>query len=66
MAFVSMSIRKGFLYLMGTEVDYVDSLAGSGFKFVNRMRVVRVDVVKASACRLFEALLKASEPFSTN
>ena len=26
---------KSFLYLMGTEVDYVDSLAGSGFKFVN-------------------------------
>ena len=26
---------KSFLYLMGTEVDYVDSLSGSGFKFVN-------------------------------
>lgn len=26
---------KSFLYLMGTEVDYVDSLAGAGFKFVN-------------------------------
>ncbi len=26
---------KSFLYLMGTEIDFVDSLAGSGFKFVN-------------------------------
>lgn len=26
---------KSFLYLMGTEVDYVDSLAGAGFKFQN-------------------------------
>lgn len=26
---------KSFLYLMGTEVDYVESLAGSGFKFNN-------------------------------
>lgn len=27
--------RKSFLYLMGTEVDYVDGLGGSGFKFQN-------------------------------
>jgi iron-sulfur cluster assembly accessory protein len=27
--------QKSFLYLMGTEVDYVDSLAGAGFKFQN-------------------------------
>jgi iron-sulfur cluster assembly protein len=26
---------KSYLYLMGTEVDFVDSLAGSGFKFGN-------------------------------
>lgn len=27
--------RKSFLYLMGTEVDFVDGLGGSGFKFQN-------------------------------
>lgn len=27
--------RKSFLYLMGTEIDYVDGLAGAGFKFNN-------------------------------
>ncbi len=26
---------KSFLYLMGTEIDYVDDLNQSGFKFVN-------------------------------
>lgn len=26
---------KSYLYLMGTEIDYVDSLAGAGFKFQN-------------------------------
>lgn len=26
---------KSFLYLMGTEIDYVDGLAGKGFKFNN-------------------------------
>ena len=26
---------KSFLYLMGTEIDFVDSLNGAGFKFVN-------------------------------
>lgn len=26
---------KSYLYLMGTEVDYVDGLDGSGFKFTN-------------------------------
>ena len=26
---------KSFLYLMGTEIDYVDDLSQSGFKFVN-------------------------------
>ncbi len=26
---------KSYLYLMGTQVDFVDSLAGSGFKFEN-------------------------------
>ena len=26
---------KSFLYLMGTEVDFVDSLGGAGFKFTN-------------------------------
>lgn len=26
---------KSFLYLTGTQVDYVDSLAGAGFKFTN-------------------------------
>jgi len=26
---------KSYLYLMGTVVDYVDSLAGAGFKFTN-------------------------------
>ena len=26
---------KSFLYLMGTQIDFVDSLSGSGFKFVN-------------------------------
>ncbi len=26
---------KSYLYLMGTTVDYVDSLAGAGFKFEN-------------------------------
>lgn len=27
--------RKSFLYLMGTEVDFVDGLGGAGFKFLN-------------------------------
>jgi iron-sulfur cluster assembly accessory protein len=27
--------RKSFLYLMGTEIDYVDGLGGAGFKFSN-------------------------------
>ena len=27
--------RKSYLYLMGTEVDYVDDLHESGFKFLN-------------------------------
>jgi iron-sulfur cluster assembly protein len=26
---------KSYLYLMGTEVDYVDNLGSSGFKFTN-------------------------------
>ena len=26
---------KSFLYLMGTEIDYVDGLSGKGFKFNN-------------------------------
>ena len=26
---------KSYLYLMGTEVDYVESLSGAGFKFEN-------------------------------
>ena len=26
---------KSYLYLMGTEVDYVDNLGASGFKFTN-------------------------------
>lgn len=26
---------KSFIYLSGTKVDYVNTLAGSGFKFVN-------------------------------
>ena len=26
---------KSYLYLMGTEVDYVDGLSGAGFKFGN-------------------------------
>jgi iron-sulfur cluster assembly accessory protein len=26
---------KSYLYLMGTEVDYVDGLSGAGFKFSN-------------------------------
>ncbi|MCB9523012.1 MAG: iron-sulfur cluster insertion protein ErpA [Myxococcales bacterium] len=26
---------KSYLYLMGTQVDFVDGLAGSGFKFEN-------------------------------
>jgi len=26
---------KSYLYLMGTQVDFVDSLGGSGFKFEN-------------------------------
>jgi len=26
---------KSYLYLMGTEIDYTDSLQGSGFKFTN-------------------------------
>lgn len=26
---------KSYLYLMGTEVDYVDGLSGAGFKFNN-------------------------------
>ncbi len=26
---------KSFLYLMGTEIDYIDDLNQSGFKFVN-------------------------------
>ena len=27
--------KKSYLYLMGTEIDYVDTLQQSGFKFVN-------------------------------
>ena len=27
--------HKSYLYLMGTEVDYIDGLAGAGFKFQN-------------------------------
>ena len=27
--------RKSFLYLMGTEIDFVDELNNSGFKFSN-------------------------------
>ena len=27
--------QKSYLYLAGTEVDYVDGLAGAGFKFQN-------------------------------
>jgi iron-sulfur cluster assembly accessory protein len=27
--------NKSYLYLMGTQVDYVDGLAGAGFKFTN-------------------------------
>ena len=27
--------QKSYLYLMGTEVDYVDGLEGAGFKFQN-------------------------------
>lgn len=27
--------KKSYLYLMGTEVDYVDGLAGAGFRFTN-------------------------------
>jgi len=26
---------KSYLYLMGTEIDYIDSLESSGFKFIN-------------------------------
>ncbi len=26
---------KSFLYLMGTEIDYIDGLSGKGFKFIN-------------------------------
>tara|TARA_Y100000114_G_scaffold157314_1_gene189612 strand:+ start:17352 stop:17666 length:315 start_codon:yes stop_codon:yes gene_type:complete len=26
---------KSYLYLMGTEIDYVDGLSGKGFRFVN-------------------------------
>ena len=26
---------KSYLYLMGTEIDFVDGLSGKGFKFVN-------------------------------
>ena len=26
---------KSFLYLMGTEIDYIDNLTQAGFKFVN-------------------------------
>ena len=26
---------KSYLYLMGTEIDYLDGLSGKGFKFVN-------------------------------
>ncbi len=26
---------KSYLYLMGTEIDFIDGLNGSGFKFVN-------------------------------
>ena len=26
---------KSFLYLMGTEIDYIDGLSGKGFKVVN-------------------------------
>jgi iron-sulfur cluster assembly protein len=26
---------KSYLYLMGTEIDFVDGLGGSGFKFTN-------------------------------
>jgi len=26
---------KSYLYLMGTEIDYVDGLSGKGFKFIN-------------------------------
>lgn len=26
---------KSYLYLMGTEIDYVDGLSGKGFKFTN-------------------------------
>ena len=26
---------KSYLYLMGTEIDFVDGLNGSGFKFTN-------------------------------
>ena len=27
--------KKSFLYLMGTEIDFIDELNQSGFKFVN-------------------------------
>ena len=27
--------KKSYLYLMGTSIDYVDELSGSGFKFNN-------------------------------
>ena len=27
--------KKSYLYLMGTEIDYQDGLAGAGFKFEN-------------------------------
>lgn len=27
--------KKSYLYLMGTEIDYLDTLIESGFKFVN-------------------------------
>lgn len=26
---------KSYLYLMGTEIDYIDGLSGKGFKFIN-------------------------------
>ena len=30
-----VSDQMSFMYLMGTEIDYVDGLQGAGFKFVN-------------------------------
>lgn len=26
---------KSYLYLMGTQIDYIDGLSGKGFKFIN-------------------------------